>query len=85
MKPHCHQTQHPEQCKPTAVHIRHAADRVDILRAGRRLDPERALAFAMGLHGRLGRASPVGRLDDALARHVLHDLAAASAPRQVAL
>ena len=52
---------------------------------GRRLDPERALAFAMGLHGRLGRASPAGRLDDGLARHVLHDLAAAAALRRVAL
>ncbi len=54
-------------------------------RAGRRLDPARALAFAMGLHGRLGRASPARRLDDALARHVLHDLAAAAAPRRVEL
>ena len=70
---------------PPRVHIRHAADRVDILRAGRRLDPERALAFAMGLHGRLGLASHVQRLDDALMRHVLHDLAAAVAPRRIAL
>ncbi len=54
-------------------------------RPGRRLDPERALAFAMGLHVRLGRASPARRLDDALARHVLHDLAAAAAPRRVEL
>ena len=53
---------------------------------GRRLDPERALAFAMGLHRRLGWVSPARRLDDALARHVLHDLAAAAAvPRRVAL
>ncbi len=49
------------------------------------MDPERALAFVMGLHGQLGRASPVQRLDDALARHVLHDLAAAGVPRSIAL
>jgi hypothetical protein len=54
-------------------------------RAGRRLDPERALAFAMGLHGRLGRASPARGLDDALARHVAADLAAAPPPRRVRL
>jgi hypothetical protein len=52
---------------------------------GRRLDPKRAQAFAMGLHGRLGRASPARRLDDALARHVLHELTAAAAPRRVEL
>ncbi len=56
---------------------------------GRRLDTERALAFAMGLHGRLSRASPARRFDNALARHVLQevlqDLAAAAAPRHVEL
>jgi hypothetical protein len=76
--------------KLSFVHIRQSADRLHSNRiysllAGRRLDPERALAFAMGLHDRLGRASSVGRLDDALARLVLHGLGAVAVPRLVAL
>ncbi len=52
---------------------------------GRPPDPARALAFAMALHGRLGRASPARRLDDALARHIAADLAAARPSRRVRL
>ena len=52
---------------------------------GRPQDPARALAFAMALHGRLGRASPARGLDDALARHVAADLTAAPPARRVRL
>jgi hypothetical protein len=48
-------------------------------------DPARALAFAMALHGRLGRDSPARRLDDTLARHIAAGLAAAHPHRRVRL
>ena len=38
------------------------------------LQEDRALAFAMALHPRLGRASWAFRLDPALARHIVEEL-----------
>ena len=44
---------------------------------GRPLAPDLALAFAMALHPRLGRAAAAAALGDDLARHVARDLCGA--------
>ena len=55
----------------------------NVLTHGNRpVSPDRALAFLMALHSRLGRASPAWLLNDALARHIAADLGSGP-PRSV--
>ena len=49
---------------------------------GRPLSPDRALAFLMALHGRLGRASPASLLNPAIAKCIAAD-SSAHPPRSV--
>ena len=48
----------------------------------RSFSPDRALAFLMALHGRLGRASPASLLNPAIAKHIAAD-PSARPPRSV--